>query len=231
MVYNKDKIESILKVKFNSEELLKTAYTHRSYLNEHRKSQLEHNERLEFLGDAVLELVVTDYLYNNYKNPEGELTAWRSSLVKTESLAELAEKLNLGQFLLMSRGEAKTGGRTRQALLANLVEATIGAIYLDKGYDSAKKFIEANIVIKLDDIIKTGAYIDAKSQFQEIAQERHGVTPIYKVLDESGPDHDKIFTMGVYLGSKQYGKGEGASKQAAQQSAALAGLSKLEKSK
>lgn len=231
MVFDKTKVESVLKVKFNNEELLKTAYTHRSYLNEHRRSKLEHNERLEFLGDAVLELVVTDYLYLNYKNPEGELTAWRSALVKTESLAELAEKLELGQFLLMSRGEAKTGGRTRQALLANLVEATIGAMYLDLGYDTAKKFIEDNIVINLAQIIKTGAYIDAKSQFQELAQEQQGVTPIYKVLEEAGPDHDKIFTMGVYLGNEHYGTGDGASKQAAQQSAALAGLKKLEKLK
>lgn len=229
MVYDKEKVEAVIGVRFDDGDLLKTAYTHRSYLNEHRRSNLEHNERLEFLGDAVLELVVTDYLFRNYKNPEGELTAWRSALVKTESLAELAEKLEIGQFLLMSRGEAKTGGRTRQALLANLVEATIGAMYLDQGYDTAKKFIEENIVIKLAKIIKTGAYIDAKSQFQELAQEQHGTTPIYKVLEETGPDHDKIFTMGVYLGDKQYGTGDGASKQAAQQSAALAGLKKLEK--
>ncbi|MFO0862335.1 MAG: ribonuclease III [Candidatus Saccharibacteria bacterium] len=229
MVYNKEKVEAVLGVTFENEDLLKTAYTHRSYLNEHRRTSLEHNERMEFLGDAVLELVVTDYLYRNYKNPEGELTSWRSALVKTESLAELAEKLQLGQFLLMSRGEAKTGGRTRQALLANLVEATIGAIYLEKGYDEAKKFIENNIVIKLDEIIKTGAYIDAKSQFQELSQESHGVTPSYKVLEESGPDHDKTFLMGVYLGDKEYGRGEGSSKQAAQQSAALDGLKKLQK--
>ncbi len=229
MVYNKEKIEAILGVTFKNDDLLKTAYTHRSYLNEHRRTSLEHNERMEFLGDAVLELVVTDYLYRNYTNPEGELTAWRSALVKTESLAELAEKLELGQFLLMSRGEAKTGGRTRQALLANLVEATIGAIYLEKGYDEAKQFIEDNIVIKLDEIIKTGAYIDAKSQFQELSQESHGVTPSYKVLEESGPDHDKTFLMGVYLGDKEYGRGKGSSKQAAQQSAALDGLKKLQK--
>lgn len=229
MVFDKDKVEAIIGVKFVNDDLLKTAYTHRSYLNEHRRTSLEHNERMEFLGDAVLELVVTDYLYNNYKNPEGDLTAWRSSLVKTESLAELAEELELGQFLLMSRGEAKTGGRTRQALLANLVEATIGAIYLEVGYDAAKNFIEENIVAKLAGIIKSGAYIDAKSQFQELAQESHGVTPSYKVLEESGPDHDKTFLMGVYLDSKEYGQGSGSSKQAAQQSAALAGLEKLEK--
>ena len=229
MVFDQVKIEEILKVKFENRELLKTAYTHRSYINEHRKAKLEHNERLEFLGDAVLEPVVTDYLYRNYTNPEGELTAWRSALVKTESLAELADKLNIGQFLLMSRGEAKTGGRTRQALLANLVEANIGAIYLDKGYDTAKEFIETNLITNLVEIIKTGAYIDAKSNFQELAQEKKGITPIYKVLDESGPDHDKTFIMGVYLGKEKFGEGSGNSKQTAQQAAALSGLKKLKK--
>lgn len=229
MVFDQVKIEKILKIKFSSRELLKTAYTHRSYINEHRKAKLEHNERLEFLGDAVLELIVTDYLYRNYDSPEGELTAWRSALVKTESLAELADKLNIGQFLLMSRGEAKTGGRTRQALLANLVEANIGAIYLDKGYDVAKQFIETNLITNLVEIIKTGAYIDAKSHFQELAQEKKGITPVYKVLDESGPDHDKTFIMGVYLGSTKFGEGSGNSKQTAQQAAALSGLKKLKK--
>jgi ribonuclease-3 len=228
MVFDKSAIEKVIDVSFEDELILKTAFTHRSYLNEHRKAKLEHNERLEFLGDAVLDLVVTDYLYRNYKNPEGELTAWRSALVKTESLAELAETLQLGQFLLMSRGEAKTGGRSRQALLANLVEATIGAIYLQKGYDAAQKFIENNIIVKLADIIKSGAYIDAKSHFQELAQEKQGVTPTYKVLSESGPDHDKTFIMGVFLADKQYGKGSGSSKQSAQQAAATTGLKKLQ---
>lgn len=227
MVFNKAEIEKVLAVEFDDEALLKTAFTHRSYINEHRRANLEHNERLEFLGDAVLELVVTDYLYKNYPNPEGELTAWRSSLVKTESLAALCEKLELGQYLLMSRGEAKTGGRSRQALLANLIEATIGALYLDLGYEAAQKFIEENIVINLVEIIKTGAYIDAKSHFQEVAQEQHGITPSYTVISEAGPDHDKTFTMGVYLGAKQFGEGSGNSKQAAQQSAALAALEKL----
>ncbi len=229
MVFDQSKIEEILNIKFENRDLLKSAYTHRSYINEHRKAKLEHNERLEFLGDAVLELVVTDYLYRNYTNPEGELTSWRSALVKTESLAELADKLNIGQFLLMSRGEAKTGGRTRQALLANLVEANIGAIYLDKGYDDAKVFIENNLITNLEEIIKSGAYIDAKSNFQELAQEKKGITPIYKVLNESGPDHDKIFNMGVYLGKTKYGEGSGNSKQNAQQAAALSGLDKLKK--
>lgn len=231
MVFDKEKIEKIIGIDFDNDIIIKTAFTHRSYLNEHRKAKLEHNERLEFLGDAVLELVVTDFLYRNYKNPEGELTSWRSALVKTESLAELADTLKLGQYLLMSRGEAKTGGRTRQALLANLVEATIGAIYLEKGYEHAKQFIESRIIVKLEPIIKSGAYIDAKSHFQELAQEQHGVTPTYKVLSETGPDHDKTFVMGVFLSEKQYGEGSGSSKQAAQQSAANAALTSLEKSK
>lgn len=229
MVFNQAEIEKIIGVNFTNPALLQTAFTHRSYINEHRKAKLEHNERLEFLGDAVLELVVTDYLYRNYQNPEGELTSWRSALVKTESLAELADKLAIGQYLLMSRGEAKTGGRTRQALLANLVEATIGAIYLDSGYNTAKEFIETNLVANLAEIIESGSYIDAKSHFQELAQESHGTTPNYKVLSETGPDHDKTFLMGVYLDNKKFGEGEGSSKQAAQQAAALSGLEKLEK--
>jgi len=230
MVFDQNKIEEIIGVNFDDASILQTAFTHRSYLNEHRRAKLEHNERMEFLGDAVLELVVTDYLYANYPNPEGDLTAWRSALVKTESLAELAEKLELGQFLLMSRGEAKTGGRSRQALLANLVESTIGAIYLDKGYNLAKEFIETKLVTNLAEIIKTGAYIDAKSHFQELAQESHSTTPNYKVLSETGPDHDKIFLMGVFLGTKKFGEGQGSSKQSAQQAAALAGLEKFKKS-
>lgn len=229
MVFDQAKIEKIIGVKFSDSTIIKTAFTHRSYLNEHRKSKLEHNERLEFLGDAVLELVVTDYLYNNYPNPEGELTAWRSAMVKTESLASLAEKLGIGQFLLMSRGEAKTGGRTRQALLANLVEAVIGAMYVEAGYQASKKFIEKYIISNLADIIKSGSYIDAKSHFQELSQEKVGTTPSYKVLDEAGPDHDKTFVVGVYLGKTEYGKGKGSSKQAAQQAAAMNGLKKLKK--
>ncbi len=227
MVFNQEQIEEIIGVKFSNPAILKTAFTHRSYINEHRKAKLEHNERLEFLGDAVLELVVTDYLYRNYQNPEGELTSWRSALVKTESLAMLAEKLDIGRFLLMSRGEAKTGGRTRQALLANLVEATIGAIYLESGYEACKDFIEENLVSNLQEIIKTGAYIDAKSHFQELSQEKIGSTPSYKVLEETGPDHDKTFKVGVFLGKTKYGEGSGSSKQAAQQEAALSGLEKL----
>lgn len=221
MVFNKEQIEQIIGVTFKSEDLIKTACTHRSYLNEHRSTVKEHNERLEFLGDAVLELAVTDFLYRSFpKKPEGELTSWRAALVKTESLAALADELQVGQFLLMSRGEAKSGGRTRMALLANLVEAIIGAIYLDQGYQAAATFIEKNINSKLDAILKAGLHIDAKSHFQEIAQEKEGVTPHYEVLSETGPDHDKTFEVAVYLGEKLWGKGKGNSKQTAQQAAA-----------
>lgn len=223
-MFDQAKIEEIVSVKFDQSDLIKQAFIHRSYLNEHSKLGLEHNERLEFLGDAVLELAVTDYLYRHHANPEGELTSWRSALVKTESLAALAEKLDLGQFLMMSRGEAKSGGRSRTALLANLIEAIIGAIYLDQGYETARQFIEQNIIVSLAEILRQGTYIDAKSHFQEIAQERDGITPHYEVLSESGPDHDKEFTVGVFLGKKEFGRGKGSSKQAAQQAAAAAAL-------
>lgn len=227
MVFNKEAIEKIIGVSFKSEELIKTACTHRSYLNEHRSTVKEHNERLEFLGDAVLELVVTDFLYKSFpKKPEGELTSWRAALVKTESLAALADELQIGQFLLMSRGEAKSGGRTRMALLANMVEAVIGAIYLDQGYDKAAGFIDQNINSKLDSILKAGLHIDAKSHFQELAQEKEGITPHYEVVAETGPDHDKTFEIAVYLGQKLWGRGKGNSKQTAQQAAAEAALKK-----
>ncbi|MCX6804898.1 MAG: ribonuclease III [Patescibacteria group bacterium] len=229
MVFNKEQVEAIIKVKFKSDDLIKTAFTHRSYVNEHRSTVKHHNERLEFLGDAVLELVVTDFLFLKFLDkPEGELTSWRAALVKTESLADLAETLDIGKFLLMSRGEAKSGGRTRMALLANLVEAIIGAIYLDQGYDEAAKFIDVNINSKLDGILASGAHIDAKSHFQEISQEREGTTPHYEVVSESGPDHDKIFEMAVYLKDKIWGTGKGNSKQTAQQSAAQDALEKYE---
>ena len=172
---------------------------------------------------------MTDFLYLTYPDkPEGELTSWRAALVKTESLAELADQLKLGQFLLMSRGEAKSGGRTRMALLANLVEAIIGAIYLDRGYEVAAKFIDKNINSKLDNILKQGLHIDAKSHFQEVAQEKEGVTPHYEVIGEEGPDHDKIFEMSVFLNKKIWGTGKGNSKQTAQQAAAEDALKKYE---
>lgn len=213
------KVEKKIGVDFDNKELLELAFTHRSYLNEH-KSVKEHNERIEFLGDAVLELAVTEHLYKNYKNPEGELTNWRSALVKTETISETAKELGFEEHLKLSRGEAKSIGRARQLILANTFEAVTGAIYLDKGFETARTFIEKNIISKLPKILETKAYIDAKSNFQELAQEKEGITPVYKVLSEEGPDHEKIFTMGVYLGEKQIGKGTGPSKQSAEQAAA-----------
>jgi ribonuclease-3 len=192
-------------------------------LNENRGSGLEHNERLEFLGDAVLELVVTSYLFRKYpKKPEGELTAFRSAIVNTVSLIKVAETMGLNEFMLLSKGEAKDKGRARAVILANAVEAVIGAIYLDQGYNSAANFISENIlnVIDIDEIVKTKSWLDAKSRFQEKAQEKVGVTPSYKTLKETGPDHDKQFTLGVFLGDVQVALGSGPSKQEAEQKAA-----------
>lgn len=217
-----------LGVKFNDINLLKQALTHRSYLNEHRGRGLEHNERLEFLGDAVLELVVTEHLYKNYKNPEGELTNWRAALVNGEMLAQISKKLGVEDYLLMSKGEAKDKGRARQYLLANALEAIVGSIYLDqkgKGFAVAQKFIEKNLLGELKVIIANKSYMDPKSRFQERAQEKAGVTPSYRVLRESGPDHDKKFLVGVYLGEELVSKGAGASKQEAQKNAASQALS------
>lgn len=216
-------------VKFNDIALLERAFIHRSYLNEHPKSGLEHNERLEFLGDAVLELVVTDYLYRNYPNPEGELTNYRSALVKTESLSSVAAKLGVADYLKLSRGETKGNDRSRALISANCVEAIIGAIYLDQGYKAADKFIHEHIITTLPDIIEEGSYLDPKSRFQEIAQEKEGTTPHYKVLSESGPDHDKVFEVGAFLGKKLLGTGTGSSKQVAQLAAAAAALEKISK--
>ena len=213
-----------LGLQFKDPGLLERAFMHRSYLNEHPKLGLEHNERLEFLGDAVLELVVTDFLYRNYPNPEGDLTNWRSALVKTESLAEVAEKLQIAPYFKLSRGEAKGNARSHALISANAVEAIIGAIYLDQGYAQAARFISEHVISRLDEILEAGTWMDPKSKFQELAQEQFGVTPVYKVVDESGPDHDKVFTVGVYVGDKIYGRGTGSSKQAAQQVAAATAL-------
>ena len=223
-MFDHKSIEKILGVEFSKPELIRQAFIHRSYINEHSSSGLSHNERLEFLGDAVLELVVTDHLYRNFDNPEGELTSWRSALVKTESLAAQAQKLELGQYLQMSRGEAKNGGRERVALLANLFEAIIGAIYLDHGYEAAKNFVHEHIIAQLDQILSSRSYIDAKSQFQELAQERENTTPHYRVVSEEGPDHNKIFEVAVFLGAVEKGRGKGNSKQSAQQAAAADAL-------
>lgn len=218
---NKDfqKLEKKLDLDFENQQLLITAVTHRSYLNEHHSIK-EHNERLEFLGDAVLELVVTEYLYHNFDNPEGDLTNWRSALVKTETISEAAKDLGVEEYILMSRGEAKSFGRSRQLILANVFEAIIGAVFLDQGIKVATEFIHKNLVYKLDKILEEKSYLDPKSLFQELAQEKEGSTPNYEVLSEEGPDHDKTFTIGVFVGEKMWGKGIGPSKQAAQQAAA-----------
>jgi ribonuclease-3 len=209
---------------FTNIDLLITALTHRSYVNEHKKSVSEHNERLEFLGDAVLELVVTDYLFNNYSEPEGILTSWRAALVRTESIGAAGDLLGYEPLVRMSRGEKQGSDRARQQILANAFEAVIGAIYLEKGYEIAARFIAEHILYKLDDILKTGSWRDPKSHLQEVSQRIDGHTPQYRVIDEVGPDHDKVFTLGVFVGDKLMGKGTGPSKQAAQQVAARAAL-------
>lgn len=209
---------------FKNIDYLVTALTHRSYVNEHKKSVTEHNERLEFLGDAVLELAVTDSLYRNYSEAEGILTSWRSSLVRTESIGEAGALLGYEPLLRMSRGEKNGSDRARQQILANAFEALIGAIYLERGYEDAEKFITKHITSKLDSILESGSWRDPKSHLQEVSQRVDGHTPVYKVLEETGPDHDKIFTLGVYVGDKLMGKGNGSSKQNAQQEAAKAAL-------
>ncbi|HSX15855.1 MAG TPA: ribonuclease III [Candidatus Saccharimonadales bacterium] len=205
-------------------DLLITALTHRSYLNEHRSTVKEHNERLEFLGDAVLELVVTEYLYANYSEPEGILTNWRSSLVRTESISAAATRLGFEPLLRLSRGENRGTARARPQILANSFEAVTGAIYLDKGYEAAKVFITENILSTFDDILKSGSWMDPKSHLQEVVQSQGGSTPQYKVLSEEGPDHDKVFSVGVFVDGEQKGRGTGPSKQAAQVAAATDAL-------
>jgi len=221
---NTEKLKSKLGIKFNSDKILINALIHRSYVNENPDAK-GHNERLEFLGDAVLELVVTDYLYKNYPNPEGELTNWRAALVNSQMLSKVANDIGLEEFILLSRGEAKdVNTKARLFILADALEALIGAIYLDQGYDTANKFISENIIIKLDDILKNESYIDAKSKFQEIAQAKIGITPNYQVLEESGPDHEKTFKIGVYLDHELVATGAGTSKREAQMDAAKEGL-------
>ncbi|MEK7607328.1 MAG: ribonuclease III [Patescibacteria group bacterium] len=225
MEINWSKFEEQADVKFKDKTLLKQAFTHRSYINENKNSKLEHNERLEFLGDAVLELVVTDFLYKKYPTkPEGELTTYRSALVNSTTLAEVASNLNMNDFLLLSKGESKDTGRARQFILANTFESVVGAIYLDQGYNVAKKFIEKNIFIFADKMIAQGNLVDTKSLFQEKSQEKTGITPSYKLIRDSGPDHDKLFTVGVYINRDQIATGEGKSKQEAEQNAALRAL-------
>jgi ribonuclease-3 len=209
-----------LEVDFENIDLLVLAFTHRSYVNEHKKTAPEHNERLEFLGDAVLELVVTEYLYGNFSEPEGILTNWRSALVRTESIGAAAARNGFEPLLRLSRGERRGTERARAQILANSYEAVVGAIYIDKGYDAAKGFITKTILSTFKEILDTGSWMDPKSHLQEMAQSREGHTPIYKVLHEEGPDHDKIFTVGVFVGGTLRGKGVGPSKQNGQQQAA-----------
>lgn len=216
---------------FDNIELLVTAFTHRSYMNEHKKSAREHNERLEFLGDAVLELVVTDYLYRNFSEPEGILTSWRSALVRTESIAEAGDKLGFEPLMRLSRGEKRGSDRAKQQILANAFEALTGAIYLEKGYDVAAKFIDKCILSKLEGILETGSWRDPKSHLQEVSQSVDSMTPQYRVIEEIGPDHEKEFTLGVYVGTTLMGTGTGPSKQFAQQRAAEAALAAYKKRK
>lgn len=220
-------LEKTLKIKFKNQDLLKQAFVHRSYINENPSFNLSHNERLEFLGDAVLELVVTEYLYQNYSNPEGELTNWRASLVNSQMLSKLAKKLGLGDYLYLSRGEAKdTNGKARSYILANAFEALIGAIYLDQGYKPSQKFITETLIPELPHILSNQLYLDPKSKFQEIAQDKLGITPTYQVLKESGPDHAKKFQIGVYLDKELVATSTGSSKQEAQVKAAGRALKK-----
>ena len=215
------KFEKIIGINFNNKDLLMQAFTHRSYLNEHRDIKLAHNERLEFLGDAVLELIVTEYLYYKYPDKnEGELTSFRSALVNATTLSDAALKIGMNDYLLLSKGEAKDTGRARQIILANTIEALIGAIFLDQDYEMAKFFISNNIFNLIEKIVENQTWLDAKSKFQEQAQDYDGITPVYKTLKEEGPDHDKKFTVAVYLDKVKIAEGEGKSKQEAEQAAA-----------
>ncbi len=213
-----------LGVTFNDIELLITAFTHRSYLNEHKKTVREHNERLEFLGDAVLELVTTEFLFSNYSDPEGTLTSWRSSLVRTESISNAASRYEYEPLLRLSRGEKRGSERAREQILANTYEAVLGALYLDQGYDACKRFITESLLGTFDEILKSGSWMDPKSHLQELAQSADGATPVYRVLEEVGPDHEKLFTVGVFVDNKLKGEGSGPSKQIAQVAAATAAL-------
>jgi len=218
-------LQKILQHTFRQPDLLRQAMVHRSYLNENPDFALGHNERLEYLGDAVLELVVSNFLYHHYPNPEGDLTNWRASLVNAKSLSEVAKTMDLDRWLLLSRGEAKDrDSKARQNIHANAVEAMIGALYLDDGLVAAERFIATQILSKLPDILHHQLYVDPKSKFQEMSQAVFGVTPSYKVLKEWGPDHSKCFRVGIYLGNEEIAAGEGDSKQAAQVAAAEAGL-------
>lgn len=216
-----EEVEKVLGVVFKNKATLQTAFTHRSYLNEHPNYRNPSNERMEFLGDAVLQFLTSKYLYENFpKSPEGQLTNFRAATVNTESLAAEAQRLSYGAFLLLSKGEEDSGGRERNYILANTFEAVLGGLYLEKGITCCQKFLEKNLFYKIKEIIQNEAYRDYKSSFQELAQEKKGITPVYEVLEDWGPDHDKNFRMGVFLGKVKYGEGAGKSKQKAEQAAA-----------
>jgi len=218
-------LEKKLGLKFKNKDLLKQAFTHRSYLNENPDFHLNHNERLEFLGDAVIELIVTEQLYKEYpEKTEGDLTNWRAALVNAKMLSSVAEELGFNDFLLLSRGENKELGKARAYILANTFEAFLGALYLDSGYKPCDEFIKNHLLKNLPDIIQSGSYKDAKSKFQEEAQERNSITPSYKVIKESGPDHEKQFTVGVYLDKELVAEGNGSSKREAEEAAAQLAL-------
>lgn len=224
---NVDKIEKVIGVEFKKKEFLKTAFTHRSYLNEN-KTVKEQNERLEYLGDAVLEFLVSKYLYKTYpKRQEGDLTSFRSAIVKTETLADTARSMNYGKYILMSRGEGNTGGRDKDYLLANTFESVLGAIYLDRGMTVCEKFLKSVLFPRIKDIVSNRLDIDPKTKFQEIAQDLYKITPDYEIISETGPDHNKRFIMAVYLGSKEHGRGSGTSKQRAEEDAAQSALTKI----
>ena len=220
-------IEKKIGIKFKDKSLLATAFVHKSYINEHKDEKIDQNERLEFLGDAVLELISTDHLYRNHpEQTEGEMTNFRSALVQGKNLAEVARSLNLGEHLLLSHGEENSGGRSKNYILANTLEALIGAIYLDRGFEVAKKFVNQHILVSLDEIIENNLHIDPKSRFQEMVQEKMDVTPTYKIVTESGPDHDKKFECGVFIGKRLIVTGVGSSKQKAEEDAAKKALIK-----
>jgi len=222
-----EKFQKEIGIKFKNKDILTSAFIHRSYLNENAKLGLPHNERLEFLGDAVLELVVTDFLYKTYRScAEGELTAYRSALVNASIIGEVATAMNIGEYLLLSKGETRDIGKARTYILANTYEAVVGAIFEDNGYANAEKFIHKTLLPRLDEIVKKKLWRDAKSLIQEKSQEHHSVTPSYKVLHEAGPDHDKHFTVGVFFGADRIAEGKGHSKQEAEQAAARAALEK-----
>ncbi len=228
----KDFAKQQLGFEFNDIQLLITALTHRSYVNEHKKTAKEHNERLEFLGDAVLELVVSDFLFRNYSEPEGIMTSWRAALVRTESISAAGEEIGYAPLVRMSKGEKRGSERAHQVILADCFEAVIGAVYLDQGYDAAQEFIKRHILVKIDAILESESWRDPKSHLQELAQRYDNMTPIYKVIKEEGPDHDKTFTLAVFVGNKLKGSGVGHSKQEAQVAAAahaIKGYKKLKK--